>query len=69
MLSKLDKRCANCKHKDSCNDKRMCGLAYIDVVNSKVNEIQPNIKINMNIGEEIQKSLMKELSCSFNRRY
>ena len=68
MLSKLDKRCANCEYRDTCNNKRMCGLAYIDGLQLAVNQIQPNIQINIDVGEEIQKSLMKELRCGFNRR-
>ncbi len=39
MLSKLDKRCANCEYRDTCNNKRMCGLAYIDVMKQAVNRI------------------------------
>ncbi|NOH14863.1 hypothetical protein [Clostridium cochlearium] len=42
-LSKLDSRCEKCKHKDSCNNKRLmaCALAEIPKSNMK-NATLPN---------------------------
>lgn len=45
-LSKLDSRCKKCKHKDSCNNKRMmaCALAEMpkpDMKNAALPNVEP----------------------------
>lgn len=58
MLSKLDKRCANCEHRDTCNNKRMCGLEYLP-------QIDPKIEIKIDIDEDLQRELKKEIEKGF----
>lgn len=67
MLSKLDKRCEDCKYRDTCNNKRMCAMATAPVQQEVlVSYVAPSFEEN--IREELKKSLTKELRCGFNRR-
>ncbi len=59
-LSKLHKKCQNCKHKNNCDNKRMVACGYLPTT------IQVNINVNTGLEEDINKQLEKQISKKLN---
>lgn len=79
-LSRLSKKCRECKHTDTCEHKRMEALAYLNEsstfagVNAAASIMQPHDYRNINIStdatvtidlEEVKKKIIKSMYPNF----
>lgn len=75
-VSKLSAKCQNCPHKDDCGHKTMmmCAVADISQSNTIDNGVSyhlpftRDISVLSRIQEDINKSIMKQLSIGFKER-